>query len=78
MITVVKGKIVDVLSKPWEMNGKTGVSHKIAVSDGNSITNIGISESDIPMFKSMIGSEEEFDCDIFIKGSYNLRIHDPQ
>lgn len=78
MITIVKGKVVDVLSKPWEMDGKKGISHKVAISDGVGITNIGIASEDVAMFKAMIGEFQEFDCDIFIKGSYNLKIHNEQ
>lgn len=70
----VTGQVMDVVSKEYEFNEKKGTSHKVVVYEEGKVYNIVIKEGDINQFVELIGSNVNLECDIFVKGTYNLKL----
>lgn len=70
----VNGQVMEVVSKDYEFNGKSGTSHKVVVYEEGKLYNVVIKEDDINQFVELIGTNVNLECDIFVKGTYNLKL----
>lgn len=74
MKVYLTGKVMDVISKDYEFNGKSGTSHKVVIYEDGALNNVVIQENQKDEFIGLIGTDVELQCTIFVKGSYNLKL----
>lgn len=72
METTIIGQVLDVVSKPWEFEGKSGMSHKVQIFSDNKLIDVKIKPERIPYYKENIGNVVTVEGKIFVKGSYSI------
>lgn len=76
MNVILEGKLIDVISKEYDFEGQKGISHKLVIYKDGKTFNVTISAKRLREFTDLIGQEVEVKCNIYIKGSYNLKINE--
>lgn len=74
MKVLIKGKVMEVVSKEYDYNGIKGVSNKLCIYSDSRIYQVVIPQEQVDYFNTLIGDEIEILCNIFVKGTYNLRL----
>lgn len=74
MEVILKGKVMEVISKEYDFNGTKGISHKVCIYSDANVYQVVIPENQVSIFNDIIGDYAELRCHIYVKGSYNLRI----
>lgn len=77
MNTIITGVLNGIESLEWEMEGKKGVSYKLAIysvrENGSGVLNkVSIKAEEVDSFKGLVGKEITVECSIFIQGTYKL------
>lgn len=76
MKVLLSGKIINVFARNYEFQGVKGITHKLALynEEENHLYNVTIKKEQFEQFKELIGQAVDLECNLYIKGSYNLRI----
>lgn len=74
MKVLIKGKVMEVISKEYDYNGVKGISNKICIYSDLRIYQIVIPQEQVSYFNELVGDEIEILCNIYVKGTYNLRL----
>jgi len=76
MKVILSGKIINVFAKSYEFQGVKGITHKLALynEEENHLYNVTIKKEQFEQFKELIGQAVDLECNLYIKGSYNLRV----
>ena len=68
----IKGVLLDSIEKEYEFEGKKGISYQLILYQFGKLQNIKVNKEVYDKYRYCINEELELECDIFIKGSYNL------
>ena len=76
MKVILSGKIINVFAKNYEFQGIKGTTHKLALynEEKNHLYNVTIKKEQFEHFQELIGQAVDLECNLYIKGSYNLRV----
>lgn len=68
----IVGQLLNIVSKPWSYEGKSGVSHKLIIYSDDKLYHVKIHESRIQYYKENIGNTVSVVGKIFINGMYSI------
>lgn len=74
MEVVVKGKLLDVLEKEYEFEGKQGISCRAVIYDNGKLEQIKVPRETVKHYRNMIGQDVDLKCSLFINGKYSLTL----
>lgn len=79
MILNVEGTLLDVNEKPYDYTKDgsrvSGVSYSALIKDSeNKYIKVGLTAEQYREVSSLVGSVVDFDCRIFVNGTYSLKL----
>lgn len=72
MIVNVKGVLLDTVAKNYEFNGKKGITYQLVIYSDGVLQKVKVDEKTYLDYKELINQELEFECNLFVNGSYSL------
>lgn len=76
MKVILSGKILNVFVKDYDFQGVKGTTYKLVLYNEkeNHLYNVTIKKEQFEQFQELIGQAVDLECNLYIKGSYNLRL----
>lgn len=76
MKVILSGKVLNVFVKDYDFQGVKGTTYKLVLysEEKSQLYNVTIKKEQFEQFEELIGQAVDLECDIYIKGSYNLRL----
>lgn len=74
MEVVLKGKLNGVVSRPWEYQGKNGVSYLLHIYCNNALYQVKVNQEQAMYYETLINEEIEVTTKLFVNGKYSLTL----
>lgn len=76
MKLMLSGKILNVFVKDYDFQGVKGTTYKLALynEEENHLYTVTIKKEQFEQFQELVGQAVDLECNLYIKGSYSLRL----
>lgn len=74
MEVTLRGKLNGVVSRPWDYQGKQGVSYALHIYSNGALYQVKVNQEQAMYYETLINEDIEVTSKLFVNGKYSLTL----